>query len=122
MKNLALITLSSVALLIAGCAATPPRSDVIIDPDGVDMAEYERDLAECRQIARQVPRRGGRGAVAGAVVGGALGGIGGREGGTERGAKAGAVLGGLKGAKLTRLEQRKVLKNCIRNRGYTVLN
>jgi len=119
-KPAAVLTLAAITLL-GGCAH-PRHSDVIIDPQGVDMAQYERDFGECRQLSMQVRRKGGAGAVGGAVVGGALGGIGGQQGGTERGAKAGAVLGGVRGAAATRHERRVVLKNCLRHRGYTVLN
>ena len=120
LKPAAIFVIAAVTAL-GGCAQ-PRRSDVIIDPQGVDMGQYERDFGECKQLSMQVRRKGGAGAVGGAVVGGALGGIGGREGGTERGAKAGAVLGGVRGAAATRQERRVVLKNCLRHRGYTVLN
>jgi len=119
-RNTLIILLASLTLL-GGCAHTA-RNDVIIDPAGVDMALYERDLGDCQKIASQVRRKGAGGAVAGAIVGGALGNIGGRQGGTERGAKAGAVIGGARGAGATRREMVRVLKNCVRNRGYTVLN
>jgi uncharacterized protein YcfJ len=110
------------AMITLGGCAQARRSDAIIDPTGVDMAQYDKDAAECQQISKQVRRKGAGGAVGGAVVGGALGGIGGAQGGTERGAKAGAVLGGVRGAAATRRERKTVFKNCLRNRGYAVLN
>jgi hypothetical protein len=40
----------------------------------------------------------------------------------ERGVGVGAVVGGAKGARATRAEKQLVVKNCLRNRGYKVLN
>lgn len=122
MTKPAVILLFAAITTLGGCAHPPQRSDVVIDPKGVDMALYEKDFGECQHLSMQVRRKGAAGAVGGAVVGGALGNIGGRQGGTERGARAGAVLGGVHGAAATRQERKVVLKNCLRNRGYTVLN
>ena len=48
-----------VALLLgfaaAGCAYRP-----VVDPKHTDMAKYETDLVECRQVAEQGPGTGGR--------------------------------------------------------------
>ena len=60
--------------------------------------------------------------VKGAVVGGVTGEIIGRNGSTSRGAKLGAFIGLLKGGKATKQERTKVIKNCLRNRGYKILN
>ena len=56
------------------------------------------------------------GAVVGTVVGRILGGSG------EKAGKLGALSGGLKGAGAARYERTRVVKNCLRNRGYQVLN
>lgn len=103
----------------SGCSQ---RQSVIIDPEGVDMGQYQRDLAQCEQIAKQVKSEAGEGAVGGAVVGGLLGAVVGGNRSVERTAGVGAVLGGAKGAGATREERELVLKNCLRNRGYQVLN
>jgi outer membrane lipoprotein SlyB len=112
-----LLLLSLAAL--GGCAR---HHKVIIDPQGVDMGLYQRDLAECRQLAEQVESQTGEGAVGGAVVGGLVGAVVGSQRAVERTAGVGAVLGGAKGAGATRQEKERVIKNCLLNRGYKVLN
>ena len=104
----------------SGCAAN--RSKPIIDPDSVDMELYQYDLAECEQIAEQVEQKAGSSAVGGAVVGGLIGAIVGDSDSAARSAGVGGVLGGVKGAGKTERERSQVVKNCLRNRGYTVLN
>ena len=102
--------------LAAGCAGS---SKPIIDPAGVDMEQYNVDLAECEQISEQVEQKAGAGAAGGAIVGGLIGAI---TGNTARGAGVGAVAGGAKGVGSTTKEEQRVVKNCLRNRGYQVLN
>ena len=104
----------------AGCATN--RSKPIIDPDSVDMELYQYDLAECEQIAEQVDQKAGSAAVSGAVVGGVIGAIVGDSNAVKRSAGVGGVLGGVKGAGATERERSQVVKNCLRNRGYTILN
>ena len=113
-----LIILMAISLNV-GCAR---HQSVIIDPQGVDMGLYQRDLGECKQISLQVESETGKGAVGGAVVGGLLGAVVGGKRSVERTAGVGAVLGGAKGAGATREERELVMKNCLRNRGYKVLN
>lgn len=104
----------------AGCAAN--RSKPVIDPEGVDMSQYQQDLAECEEISKQVDQKAGSGAAGGAVVGGLIGAIVGDSDQVARSAGVGGVLGGAKGAGATERERSLVVKNCLRNRGYTVLN
>ncbi len=105
--------------LAAGCAAH--SSKPIIDPQGVDMEQYEADVAACEEIATQVDQKAGEGAVGGAVVGGLIGAIvGDNSVGTSAG--VGAVVGGAQGAATTEKEKSQVVKNCLRNRGYEILN
>lgn len=104
----------------AGCAAN--RSKPVIDPNGVDMGLYQYDLAECQQISEQVDQKAGAGALGGAVVGGLIGAIVGDSNQVKRSAGVGGVLGGAKGAGATERERSLVVKNCLRNRGYKVLN
>ena len=117
-RGKAILTLAG--LLLGGCAAH--SSKPVIDPAGVDMAKYEKDLGECEQIALQVESKAGAGAAEGAVVGGLIGGIFGGSDGALKGAGAGAVGGAAGGAADTQREQSTVVKNCLRNRGYQVLN
>jgi outer membrane lipoprotein SlyB len=114
-----LLILASLCTL-SGCAAR--RSGVVIDPAGVDMGRYQQDLAECRQLAKQVHGKAARGAVGGAVVGGAVGAVVGGHDSVEKGAGVGAVTGLARGAAATRRERLRVIKNCLRYRGYKVLN
>ncbi len=105
----------------AGCASGN-RYNPIIDPAGVDMGLYQADLAECAQLAEQVEQKTGEGAAGGAVVGALIGAMLGDSDTVKRSAGVGAVSGGAKGAQATRLEKDRVVKNCLRNRGYKVLN
>jgi hypothetical protein len=93
---------------------------------GVNPYQYEEDLAECSQYSGEVPvaEHAATGAVAGAVVGGAVGAIwdGYRGNSPERGAATGAVLGGTGGVASGVTEKNRVVKNCLRGRGYQVLN
>jgi hypothetical protein len=112
------------ALLLGGCAAQQPGRAPIVDMKGVDPAQYEADLADCRTYAAQVGV--GKDAATGAVVGAAVGGVAGaaaRDSDTaKRAAGVGAVVGGVHGA-LSGVEERdRVVRTCLRNRGYVVLN
>ena len=93
-------------LLLGGCAAH--SSKPVIDPAGVDMVQYEKDV--------------GAGAAEGAVVGGLIGGIFGGSDGALKGAGAGAVGGAAGGSRDTQREKSRVVKNCLRDRGYRILN
>lgn len=112
------IKATALALLAAGCAAHP---DPIVDMTGVDPVLYQQDLEDCRQYSRQIKTEVGvaKGAAGGAAVGGAIGAIGGD---TAKGAGVGAVAGGAKSAQLNEREKQRVVKNCMRMRGYKVLN
>ncbi|HSG11988.1 MAG TPA: glycine zipper family protein [Gammaproteobacteria bacterium] len=109
-----------VTLLLAGCSS----QRIIIDRQGVDMSMYDRDLAECRRYAQEVPvgEEVAKGAVGGAVIGGVLGAIVGDSRTASRVAGAGAVTGGVRGGGRADNEKDRVVKNCLRNRGYQVLN
>lgn len=100
-----------------GCASRKP----IIDTANVDMEQYERDLAECEEVATQVDTAGraAESAAAGAAVGAAQGAIWGRAGNS---AASGAVTGGAGGLYAADHETARVIKNCMRQRGYVVLN
>ena len=53
-------------ILVGGCAADPNKP--IIDPEGVDMAQFEADRAKCEEVALQVEQKAGSEAVTGAIV------------------------------------------------------
>lgn len=109
------------ALMLAGCASS---DRVIIDHKNIDDAQYQQDLNDCRQVAGQVStgRDAGEGAVGGGIIGGLLGAIFGNSRTAAVGAGAGAVVGGAGKAGDAQQEKEKVLKNCMRGRGYRVLN
>lgn len=104
--------------LIAACAAYP---DPIIDTKGVDMKKYQQDLAECQTFKAPIKTEVGaaKGAAAGAAVGGATGAV---TGNPAEGAGIGAIAGAARSAQLNEREKQQVVKNCLRGRGYKVLN
>ncbi len=108
------------ALALGGCASRGP----IVDTQNTDMARYEQDLAQCRAYADQVDTgaQAGKSAVGGAAVGAVLGAIVGNSTTVARGAGVGGVLGGARGASQGANEKDAVVKNCLRGRGYRVLN
>lgn len=109
----------SCGLVLAGCSGA---SGPIIDTKGVDMARYRRDLSECQTYAQQVSTGTavGKGAAGGAAVGAAVGAIAG--GDLAKGAGIGAVTGGAESARISDREKADVVNNCLRGRGYKVLN
>ena len=111
-------------LLTTACAGRGIGSGPIVDMKGVNVADYQRDLGECRQYADQVAvgRKAATGAAAGAVVGGLIGAAVGDSDSAKRSAGAGAVAGGASGTVDGVRERDAVVKNCLRNRGYAVLN
>ncbi len=118
MKNLFLILIS--LCMAAGCTTT---SEIIIDQKGVSMSRYEENLAECESYAEQVAvaQKAAKGAASGAAVGGAIGAVsGGRDAG--EGAAIGAITGITKGLSEGERDKLRVVKNCLRGRGYRVLN
>jgi len=117
-----LVLCGVVLIFIAMTAGCAHRGKPIIDTQGVNMAAYQQDLFECQQYAEQVDSRAGQGAVGGAIVGGAIGGIVGNSDTAQKGAGVGAVTGLFKGAARTKAERQRVVKSCLRQRGYRVLN
>jgi hypothetical protein len=109
--------------LVTGCAGHKPGAGTIVDMKGVDPYQYQIDLAECEQYADQVAvgEQAAAGAAGGAVVGGLVGAIA-KDVSAGRGAGVGAVVGGAKGTYQGVEERHQVVGNCLRNRGYAVLN
>lgn len=117
MKLSGLLLATSLATLTA-CSGTPRP---IVDTKGVDMNQYHQDMAECQQLAQEVSVTGGvaRGAGLGAAVGGAVGAV---TGSGTQGAATGAISGGAASGIKSDRERQQVAKNCMRGRGYRVLN
>ncbi len=124
MPKITILLLSLAALTSACSSHNSPPGGVIVDMKGVDPAKYRSDLNECTTYASQVDATGkvGGNAAGGAVVGGAIGAIFGGAEGAARGAGAGAVGGGARGVERTVEERHQVVANCLRHRGYAVLN
>ena len=105
-------------VLITGCAANPKP---IIDTKGVDPERYARDMAECEQYTDEIAIAAGaaKGTAAGAAVGAATGVV---TGDVGESAGLGAIYGGTRSALEADREKQQVWKNCMRGRGYRVLN
>ena len=86
------------------------------------MTVYEQDLVECKEYSEEIDTKTGvaKGAAAGGATGGAVGAVSGGSG--TRGAAVGAVLGMAGSGKRASDDKAKVVKNCLRGRGYKVLN
>ncbi|WP_446831133.1 glycine zipper family protein [Candidatus Foliamicus sp.] len=112
-------------LLAAGCATFKDPSGAIVDMQGVDPRQYEVDLADCQRYADEVPvaEHVGTGAAVGAAVGAVAGAVSGSDKtGIGQTAGVGAVYGGTKSGVSAVRESRHVLRECLRGRGYRVLN
>lgn len=113
--------LPAAILLCVSCTTT---DEIIIDDKGVDMSRYEADLRQCQGYSEQVAvgEKATKGAASGAVVGGLIGAVGGGHRSVEQSAGVGAVTGGAKGLHEGERQSVQVVKNCLRGRGYKVLN
>ncbi|MCK5860047.1 MAG: hypothetical protein KAG72_11925 [Abyssibacter sp.] len=118
-RRIVFFSMACVAWL-SGCANRGP----IVDTQGVSQAQYAQDLAQCEQYAEQVDMGSSAagGALGGAAIGALLGSIFGNSDTAKRTGGAGAVVGGAKGAAQGAREKDQVVKNCLRGRGYRVLN
>ena len=115
--------LIAMVFFLAACASKP-----IIDSKGVDMVQYQADLEDCALVAQQVEtgktvaKSTGAGAAVGAAFGVVTSVITGDASAIGYSAAYGAVGGGASGALKADDEKAQVIKNCLRNRGYAVLN
>lgn len=117
----ALHSASLVAIVLAmlwGCAGTPRP---IVDTKDTDMDQYQVDLAECEAYAEEIDVAGGmaRSAAVGAVIGAAMGAI---TGDLGPAAGFGAIGGGASAGLEEARNKQSVVKECLRGRGYRVLN
>ena len=121
---------AGVAFALAALGACAQTYHPIVDMKDVDPANYQQDLAECRQYAEQANPAGeavagallaaGLGAALGAITGsfdGAVSVATGAAAGAALGSTVGAASGGAHGVK----RQIAVIDNCLRGRGYSVL-
>jgi len=111
-------------LVLTGCAGANVRP--IVDLKGKDQATYENDLQQCQSYATQQSGAATTGAMAaagGAVLGAAIGLVaGGNRTGIAQTAGVGGVIGGAGGMFEGNKAQENVVKQCLRGRGYNVLN
>ena len=116
--------LISSIFLLSACTGFFDPSGAIVDLKGVDMEQYEADLADCQSYADEVPiaKHVGTAAAAGAVVGAAAGVISGNSTSAARGAGYGGVYGGTVSGASAVGEKRQVLRECMKGRGYRLLN
>jgi len=114
----AIVTAMGLLLPLAGCLSHP---EPLIDNQGVNMAQLEQDLEACQGFGDQVRIEKGvaKGAAAGGALGAATGAVFGDAG---SGAAVGAIGGGARSAQIGEREKSRVIKNCMRWRGYRVLN
>ena len=115
-----------ISLILIGFASIEylAGNNPIIDTLGVNLTQYNRDLADCQQYANEVEiaRQGAVGAASGAAVGGVFGAVLGNNDTAQRGAGIGAVGGGTRGVREGIRERERVIKRCLIGRGYRVLN
>jgi outer membrane lipoprotein SlyB len=117
MKFVVLMILTTVLLAACGNRRMP-----IVDTKGIDMVQYRQDLFECQQYVEQVESKAAKGAVGGAIVGAAIGAVIGNSHIAKKGAGVGAIKGAVGGGVRTQAEKNAVLRNCLKGRGYNVLN
>ncbi|QIR16091.1 glycine zipper family protein [Shewanella aestuarii] len=112
------------------------QANIIYDKSGVDEKDFIYDEYQCQELSQQVQKShesrsalgsAAKGAAVGAI-GSAIGGGSGSEG-AKKGAGIGVALGLLGGAKDRKeneanyqAEKELVVKNCMSDRGYRVLN
>lgn len=120
------VILGVAAVLAAACSRQP-----IIDTTkpGFDNVAYQHDLAICEEFADQVDVGGEAlvGGLIGAAAGAAIGAIGGAiAGDAGLGAAIGAATGGgsgvIGGGADAYASRGEVVRNCLRERGYVVLD
>lgn len=118
------LIIASMIVILSSCTTYSP----IVDTKGIDKAQYDTDLEECRAYADQVDAtnegvtNGAIGAVGGAAVGAILGALGGDAGaGAAMGTAVGGLGGGGIGASKAVDRQKTIINNCLKGRGYRIL-
>jgi uncharacterized protein YcfJ len=112
-----LLTLS----LIAGCAGSGAQVTPILD--GEPTQAYQRDLEDCRSLARgqnQLDQETVAATLIGAVAGAAIGDLD-DDGDALGGAVAGGLLGGVSAAVEAMEKREEIVFHCLRGRGHRVV-
>lgn len=125
-----LIAALAAASLIGGCSTS--SYEPVVDfksSKSTDAVKYQSDLTECRALAdKQNPAMdAGKDALIGGAIGAALGAaLGAATGSAGTGAMIGAAAGGIGGGAHGGIDsatrQRNIVRNCLRGRGYAVLD
>ncbi|MGP0630421.1 hypothetical protein ACTRW9_11975 [Nitrospina sp. 32_T5] len=118
------------SFIVSGCASYGSYKPVIDPKTGSSPQTLEVDLKECKAIASQAAEtveEAGKGSVVGGAIGAFFGGLlGFITGNPVRGASTGAVIGGgvggVQGGVSAEEKYKRVYRNCMRNRGHTVLD
>lgn len=110
--------------LVTACTNTGANYTPIID--GPVGPNYANDLAQCQQLARSqatLDQGTARTALTGAAVAGGATAILDNEGNNVRDAAlVGALVGGSASALQNQSNQEAIIRNCMRQRGYRVVN
>lgn len=127
MKRFLAVTFVLFACGLPGCARMPVStwSRPIVDMKGVDQGKYDQDYQECVTYAFQAPGPGTSaavGAVGGALAGALAARIVDRDLNRGQFARIGAVSGAAGGAVEGARTESQIVKQCLRGRGYNVLN
>lgn len=118
------------ALGVSGCASYSGYKPVLDPKNDPHPENVEMDLEECGKIAEEAAdtvEDAGKGTVVGGAIGAVTGAvIGAITGDAGRGATVGAAIGGsggaVKGGISADEKYKRVYRNCMRNRGHTVLD
>tara|TARA_Y100001970_G_scaffold75674_1_gene95873 strand:+ start:2001 stop:2417 length:417 start_codon:yes stop_codon:yes gene_type:complete len=118
-------TLLFTVMILTGCVSTASDpifsgSKPIIDKKGVDLNAYEVDLKECAEYANDISV--GRSVLKGSAAGAAIGGVVEVLTDEEDAIEVGAISGGAKSGIMSVRQKERVVKKCLRGRGYKVLN
>ena len=118
--------MAAIALCVSACAGADYRP--VVDMRGHSEAAYNRDVAACQQMARAArdnateAKNAGIGAAAGGAGGAVLGAIGGDPLlGAGVGALAGLTGTGAYEEATTESREQRIVTNCMRHRGYSIL-
>lgn len=117
LKTTALVTLG---LFVAACS-DDPYAPIVDGPQG---AQFQSDLAACRQVSLQLEKTNDS-RTGGAIVGGLVGAAEADDGDELGGAVAGALIGGALGSAEESSEVQEarngIVFNCMRGRGHNVV-
>lgn len=119
-----IIYITSAVIFLTGCAGANVRP--LVDMQNKTSQQYENDLQQCQSYAVQqsgAAANGAAAAAAGLVIGALLGLVaGGNMTDILQVGGIGAVAGGAGGLYEGNSAQENVVKQCLRGRGYNVLN